>query len=70
MQSIKLNALLLLLILIAFTACEDLESFNENPNAPTIDQASPELILPKILYEVGDHQTSSLAWGTGNILVQ
>lgn len=48
----------------------NLEEFNENPNAPSINQASPELILPKIIYEIGDHQTSGLAWGTGNTLMQ
>lgn len=60
----------LFLLILVVAGCEDLESFNENPNAPTIDQASPDLILPQITYEVGDHITGSLAWGTGNILVQ
>ncbi|MFT5999604.1 MAG: hypothetical protein ACI81P_002062 [Neolewinella sp.] len=53
-----------------FYACGDLEEFNENPNAPIIDQASPELILSEILYEVGNHTTADLAWGTGNVLMQ
>ncbi|MEL7163452.1 MAG: SusD/RagB family nutrient-binding outer membrane lipoprotein, partial [Bacteroidota bacterium] len=55
---------------LIFLGCTDLEEFNENPNAPTIDQASPELILPKIVYEVGNHVTADLAWGTGNVLTQ
>ncbi|WP_116107225.1 SusD/RagB family nutrient-binding outer membrane lipoprotein [Lewinella sp. IMCC34191] len=60
----------LLFLAVMLFACGDLEEFNENPNAPSIDQASPDLILPKILYEVGDELTSSLAWGTGNTLAQ
>ncbi len=59
-----------LLVLFGLSACGDLEEFNENPNAPSIEQASPDLVLPKILYEVGNHVTAGLGWGTGNILVQ
>ncbi|MCX8211007.1 MAG: SusD/RagB family nutrient-binding outer membrane lipoprotein [Lewinella sp.] len=58
------------LLVLFLTACGDLEEFNENPNAPSIDQASPELILPKILYEVGNHVTADLGWGTGNVIMQ
>jgi hypothetical protein len=58
------------LLLLVLTACGDLEEFNENPNAPSIEQASPDLILPKVLYEVGNEITADLGWGTGNILAQ
>ena len=62
--------MLVLLAMVAFTACEDLETFNENPNAPAIEQASPSLILPKIIYEVGNEVTVDLGWGLGNIVMQ
>ena len=58
------------LLLLVLCSCGDLEEFNKNPNAPAIDQASPELILPRILYEVGNHTTADLGWGTGNVLAQ
>lgn len=61
--------ILLLVGFIAFTSCEELETFNENPNAPTIDQASPSLILPKITYEVGD-QMALRGWNLGNVVMQ
>jgi hypothetical protein len=61
---------LLFVLVFCFFSCTDLEEFNQNPNAPSIDQASPELILPKVLYQVGNHTTSSLGWGTGNVLMQ
>ncbi|MGB3802350.1 MAG: SusD/RagB family nutrient-binding outer membrane lipoprotein [Lewinella sp.] len=59
-----------LFLALLLCSCGDLEEFNDNPNAPSIDQASPDLILPKILYEVGNELTSGLAWGTGNTLAQ
>ena len=65
----SLKYILLLFGFIAFTSCEELETFNENPNAPTIDQASPSLILPKILYEVGNQMTLR-SWNLGNIVMQ
>lgn len=55
---------------LACFSCESLEDLNENPNAPTIDRASPDLVVPKIIYEVGNHITADLAWGTGNVLAQ
>ncbi|MBX2817607.1 MAG: SusD/RagB family nutrient-binding outer membrane lipoprotein [Saprospiraceae bacterium] len=59
------------LFLLALISCDqDFEAINENPNAPTADQANPALILPKILYEVGNEVTSDLSWGLGNIVVQ
>lgn len=70
MLRIFANYLLLFVLLTGTFACTDLEEFNENPNAPTIDQASPKLILPKVVYEVGNHITADLAWGTGNVLTQ
>lgn len=69
LKSILKYALFFALVVASYS-CDDVERFNENPNAPSIDQASPDLILPKVLYEVGNHTTSGLGWGTGNILVQ
>jgi hypothetical protein len=70
MLRISTKYLFLFVLLTSLVGCGDLEEFNENPNAPSIDQASPELILPKILYEVGNHVTADLGWGTGNVLMQ
>jgi hypothetical protein len=70
MQRISAKCFFLLTLTFLFTACADLAEFNENPNAPTIDQASPDLILPKVIYEVGNHITADLAWGTGNVITQ
>lgn len=52
-------------------ACtEGFEELNTNPNQPTVDKANPDLILPKVIYELGDELTSDLAWGFGNIVSQ
>lgn len=63
-------AALIALILVVVSCDNNLAEFNVNPNAPSIEQASPELILPKIIYEVGNELTARLAWGTGNVLTQ
>lgn len=70
MRFFQVKFLLVVLLALGLTACEDLATFNENPNAPTIDQASPNLILPKILYEVGNEMTADLAWGFSNVVTQ
>ena len=70
MRFFQSKFLLVALLALGLTACEDLATFNENPNAPTIDQASPNLILPKILYEVGNEMTADLGWGFSNIVSQ
>ena len=65
-------------ILIISVACflmivgctEDFEEVNRNPNAPTVDEANPALVLPKILFETGNHMTASIAWSFGNVISQ
>ena len=71
MRLFNIKFLFCLLAIVAFQACtEDFEDINTNPNEPTADKANPSLILPKILYEVGDEVTSDLSWGFGNIVAQ
>lgn len=63
--------IVVMLALGLFQACTmDFEEINDNPNFPTVDEANPSLVLPKILFETGNHVTASLSWGTGNILAQ
>lgn len=63
----------LLTILVLFgglQACTNrFDEFNDNPNFPTVDEANPALILPKILFEVGNNITLR-GWNVGNILAQ
>ena len=61
-------AFLMILLVQACTA--DFEEINDNPNFPSVDEANPALMLPKILFEVGNEMTADIAWGTGNILAQ
>ncbi len=71
MKSIINKLLLCLLLVVVLQACtNNFEEINDNPNFPTVDEANPALLLPKILFEVGDEMTSDIAWGTGNILAQ
>ncbi len=71
MQFLKYKSLLLFALLLLAVGCtDDFEDINDNPNFPTVDEANPALLLPKILFETGDEITSDLAWGTGNILAQ
>jgi hypothetical protein len=69
LQSIKVMAAFALLFLV-FACDQDFAEINTNPNQPTVDKANPDLILPKIISEVGDEMTSDLAWGFGNIVSQ
>lgn len=60
-----------LLVLFAFNACtNNFEEINKNPNTPTASEANPALLMPKILFEVGNMLTSGEAWGFGNIVAQ
>ena len=64
------NISILLLISLLVACTKDFEEINTNPNSPTIDQANPALILPKVQYEIGNEMTAGLGWGLGNIVVQ
>lgn len=68
----KFNKILLVVLsLFLFQACtEDFAEINDNPNFPTVDEANPALILPKILFETGNEMTADLGWGLGNIIAQ
>ena len=46
------------------------EELNTNPNQPTVDKANPDLILPKVISEVGNELTAGIAWGFGNVVSQ
>ncbi len=71
MKSFNIKLLTALLVMLTIFSCTDgFEEINTNPNQPTVDQANPDLILPKVLYEVGDELTSDMGWGFGNIVAQ
>lgn len=55
-------------LLSACTA--NFDQINDNPNFPTVDEANPALLLPKILFETGNEMTAGIGWGTGNIIAQ
>lgn len=67
---INTSLLVAVLIFILSGCTKDFEEINTNPNAPLATEANPALILPKILYETGNHMTSSIAWGLGNEVSQ
>ena len=67
----KYKFFFLVTVLFLAQACtEDFDEINDNPNFPTVDEANPALILPKILFETGNEITADIAWGTGNIIAQ
>lgn len=71
MKFIHIKLISIFLFLIAFTGCTDeFDEINDNPNFPTVDEANPALILPKILFESGNHMTASIGWNLGNIIAQ
>lgn len=71
MKSINIKTLFILLGILVMQACtEGFEELNTNPNQPTVDKANPDLILPKVIYELGNELTDGLAWGFGNIVSQ
>ncbi|MFT5252987.1 MAG: hypothetical protein ACI87N_002012 [Flavobacteriales bacterium] len=71
MKIFNYRILLLLSVLLVFQSCtKDFDEINDNPNYPTVDEANPALILPKILFETGNEMTADIAWGTGNVLAQ
>lgn len=71
MKSIHTRILCILLFIGTVQSCtEDFENINDNPNFPTVDEANPALLLPKILYQVGNEMTAGIAWGQGNIIAQ
>lgn len=71
MKIFNIKVLVVLACILVLNACTDqFDEINKNPNYPTATEANPALILPKILFETGNHVTSSLAWGTGNVLAQ
>lgn len=57
-------------ILLATACTRNFDEINDNPNFPTVDEANPALILPKILFETGNQMTAGMAWGTGNTIAQ
>lgn len=71
MKSLNIKALFVLLGILVMQACtEGFEEINTNPNQPTVDKANPDLILPKIISEVGNELTAGIAWGFGNVVSQ
>lgn len=61
----RILSLIIVAMAMFFAGCQDLEELNVNPNSPTVEKANPSLLLPKILYEVGNEITNGLAWGLG-----
>lgn len=71
MKHLLIKVFAIFVAIFAIFACtQDFEDINTNPNQPTVDKANPDLILPKIISEVGDELTSDLSWGFGNIVAQ
>ena len=72
LMQFKFNKILIIIFgLFLFQACtKDFAEINDNPNFPTVDEANPALILPKILFETGNEMTADLGWGLGNIMAQ
>ena len=71
MKIFNYKTLLALALLFVLQACtKDFDEINDNPNFPTVDEANPALILPKILFETGNELTAGVSWGLGNILAQ
>jgi len=71
MKFLNIKVLLAVLAFIMMQACTDnFDEINTNPNQPTVDKANPDLILPKVISEVGDEMTSDIAWGFGNVVSQ
>lgn len=66
----KILLLTSFILALSVSCTKDFHEINENPNFPTVDEANPALLLPKILFQVGNEMTASMAWGTGNILAQ
>lgn len=71
MKYLNIKSILFLALVLVLNACtKDFEEINKNPNYPTVSEANPALVLPKILFETGNHMTNSMAWNTGNIIAQ
>lgn len=70
MKNHKILTITIACFLLIVGCTEDFEEVNRNPNAPTVDEANPALVLPKILFETGNHMTASMAWNFGNVIAQ
>lgn len=71
MKSMHIKLIAVFMLIFGLQACtNEFEEINDNPNFPTVDEANPALILPKILFETGNHMTASIGWNLGNILAQ
>ena len=71
MKIFNIKVLLAVSAFILMQACTDnFDEINTNPNQPTVDKANPDLILPKVISEVGNELTAGIAWGFGNVVSQ
>lgn len=71
MKFLNIKMLSVLVAIFLMQACTDnFEDINTNPNQPTVDKANPDLILPKVISEVGNEMTAGIAWGFGNVVSQ
>lgn len=71
MKILTYKSLMVFVLFLLFNGCtKNFEDINTNPNAPLASESNPALILPKILYQVGDEMTSDIGWGFGNIVTQ
>lgn len=71
MKYIYIKAILMIGLFLSISSCtDDFEEINSNPNFPLVSEANPGLILPKILFEVGNEMTADLGWNMGNIVAQ
>ncbi|MEL6252241.1 MAG: SusD/RagB family nutrient-binding outer membrane lipoprotein [Bacteroidota bacterium] len=71
MKSIHIKLIAVFMLIFGLQACtNEFEEINDNPNFPTVDEANPALILPKILFETGNHMTARIGWNLGNIIAQ
>lgn len=71
MKYTYIKAILMIGLFLSISSCtDDFEEINSNPNFPLVSEANPGLILPKILFEVGNEMTADLGWNMGNIVAQ
>lgn len=63
----KILICFVILSVLPFYGCEDLEAFNENPNVP--ETVAPQFLLSNVIYTAANNN-SVYGWHAGNLLAQ